>query len=473
MNGNKTNFIIFGGTGDLSYRKLLPALYNLFVVDENRDINVICIGRRAYTFEDYIEIIKPWIEKNSRVEFTEDKFLEFIKKIKYCVMDFTNKDEYHILSNYLKDLNVTENIFYLAVAPRFFNVIGEGISKLTFAGGSKIVIEKPFGETLNEANLLNQNLEKWFSKENVYHIDHYLGKEMVQNLLTVRFSNPIFSKNWNKESIECIQIIASEEEGVGTRAGYYDQSGALKDMVQNHLMQILSIVAMESPDENNSIKSRQVEVLKQLKSVEEIDVEKHMILGQYNGYLNEDNVAENSSTETLAFCKLYVDNERWSGVPFYILTGKALKSRELNVIVTFKSENGGEPNVLTFKIQPTEGVTLSFNIKKPGTFKDQLSMNMDHLQSNIPSYQINTPEAYEGLFVAIMECDHTLFANWEQIYASWIYIDKLKNKFKEKNLKLINYDKTSILPDLMQGVLDNKSHFCDYSQFNSNLERKE
>lgn len=472
MNGNKNNFVIFGGTGDLSYRKLLPALYNLYASNTYNDINIIAIGRREYTKEEYINIIKTWTKKYSRIEYNEDVFNEFTNNITYVKLDFTNKDEYHLINQYVNATEITENIYYFAVAPRFFNVIGEGLSTLSGDKVSKVVIEKPFGETLEEANRLNENLEKWFTKENIYHIDHYLGKEMIQNLLSVRFSNPIFKNSWNKESIECIQIIASEEEGVGTRAGYYDQSGALKDMVQNHLMQILSIVAMEEANDGENIKDKQVEVLKSLKKVEDLDIENHMLLGQYEGYKTEENVSDNSITETLALCKFYIDNKRWDGVPFYILTGKKLETRELNVIITFKSIGENEPNVLTFKIQPLEGLSLSFNVKKPGTIEDNINVCMDFYQEEIPSYQINTPEAYERLFISIIENDHTWFANWDQICTSWTYIESLKAKYTENKLGLISYDKTIKNLDIINKILDKSNHNWTTSQLKCDIQEK-
>lgn len=440
MSGNNINFIIFGGTGDLSYRKLMPVFYNIYASDKTKKINIISIGRREYTKEDYIDIIKPWVNKYSRVEYDEDTFNEFTKNVSYCKCDFTNIDEYVKLENHMSDKVATENIFYFAVAPRFFSIIGEGIAKIKYAGDSKIIIEKPFGETLEEADKLNAQLEKSFSKKNIYHIDHYLGKEMVQNLLALRFSNIIFENSWNKESIENIKIIASEEEGVGTRAGYYDQSGAVKDMLQNHLMQILSIVAMEAPENDNCIKENQVEVLKQLRKTEDLDAKNHLLLGQYDGYLSELNVKEDSKTETLAFAKLYIDNKRWENVPFYLITGKALSKRELRIEINFKSVRGNEKNKLVFKVQPNESMIMTFNTKKPGNSHKDISMNMSFEQSTIPGYKENMQEAYEKLIIDSIENNHIWFANWEQIHTAWTYIEALKNKYDKEELGLMKYE---------------------------------
>lgn len=468
MTGTNNNFVIFGGTGDLSYRKLLPALYNIFSLN-NELINITIIGRRSYTLNEYIDIIKPWIKEFSRIEYSEELFNKFIKTINYYQMDFTNINEYEKLSKYFDNLSTKNNIYYLAVAPRFFDNISKGLSTFNNLSTSKIVIEKPFGETLKEAHELNNNLEKIFTKDNIYHIDHYLGKEMIQNLLTVRFNNPVFSDNWNKEHIECIQIIASESNGVGTRASYYDQSGALKDMMQNHLMQILSMVAMEEPTKDISIKQRQVEVLKHLRSVDKINIENHMLLGRYDTYLQEDNVPKTSTTETLAMCKLYIDNNRWDNVPFYIITGKKLKNRELIVVITFKSKEGIKPNVLTFKIHPLEAITLSFNVQKPGSDEETINTVMDFYKEELPTYGINTPEAYEHLILEILNEDHTWFASWDQIETSWIYIESLKEKYIKENLELISYNKDTIKFDNIDKLLDKEEHLWSSSSLECKL----
>ncbi len=456
MGGIKTNFTIFGGTGDLSYRKLFPALYNLFVSGKiTHNTRIVAVGRRDYTRKAYVEIIREWTKRFSRVEFVDKDFHEFSEMIVYHKLDFENLEDYQGLSQYFCKKSVQENIFYYAVAPRYFSVISEGLSKLESTGHAKIVVEKPFGETLEEANQLNKNLEQWFSKDDIYHIDHYLGKEMIQNMLSIRFTNPIFSNNWRAKNIEQVQIIASERVGVGSRGGYYDKSGALKDMMQNHLLQILSIVAMERPDDTYSVKERQVQALKQLRPVEKLDIEKHMLLGQYKGYLQEEQVSPDSTTETYAFCKFYVDNERWNGVPFYIMTGKELEEREMSVVITFKSDGGGQtPNVLIFKIQPLEGVSLMFNVKKPGDTNESIQTEMVFKQDKLPEHSINTPEAYERLLYAVKEEDHTWFANWDQIYYSWTYVEELKKAYRERGLKPVSYTKGSKGPSDLSEVLD-------------------
>lgn len=439
------NFIIFGGTGDLTYRKLIPALYNLYVEKKLKDDDrILIIGRREYTNDDYINIVKPWIEQYSRISFNEEIFKNFSNNIEYHKIDFANLDNYTSLSKYFCDCDINQNIFYLAVAPLFFDIITDGISTLKCLEKTKIIIEKPFGETILEAEKLNNKLISCFGKENIYRIDHYFGKEMVQNIETIRFTNLLFKNSWDSKAIEQIEIIAHEEVGVETRASYYDKAGALKDMVQNHLMQILSLVAMEEPNTQYDIKQRQEQVFESLRPIDKIDIKKTLVLAQYFGYKQEPGVNPDSNTETYAMCKLFVDNDRWQDVPFYIKTGKRMATREMNIIVTFKSLNEATPDILTFKIQPEEGVKLEFNIKKPGNTDEVIRAEMDFCQSCVAAHRINTPEAYERLLYAVVNSDQSLFSTWKQIYLSWDYINKLKQKYIDENIGMCYYEQASI-----------------------------
>lgn len=416
---------IFGGTGDLSYRKLLPALYNLFIRGElGDDFDICSIGRRNYTHEEYIQIIQPWIEKHARLLVEQDKLNEFYKHINYVKLDFTNLDNYSVLQSYYENLKIKNHIAYLAVAPEFFNVISNGIAKTRAIYNPKIVLEKPFGANLEDAKILNDKLEYVFGYENIYRIDHYLGKEMVRNILTIRESNPLFKNVWNKENIECVHISALEEVGIGSRAGYYDVTGAVKDMVQNHLLQILSIVALDDPQQNLS--EQQFKVLRALRDVQKLDINDTLILGQYEGYKEEENVKPNSQTETYAALKLFVDNERWQGVPFFIRTGKCTNEREMEVIITFKRISPEvEPNILIIKIQPIEGVYLEFNIKTPGEESGRTKAKMEFCQNCEDIFRINTPEAYERMLLACINDDPSWFSQWGQIELSWNYIQEL------------------------------------------------
>ena len=340
------------------------------------------------------------------------------------------------------------------MAPSFFITITNGLKRYCSENNAKVIIEKPFGEDLEKAGILNDELAKFFNQDEIYHIDHYLGKEMIQNILSLRFENIIFKGIWNKDFIENVQITAAETVGVGTRASYYDKSGALKDMVQNHLLQVLSLVAMEEPKEEGSrgIHESQYNLLSTLKPIE--DVHESLVMAQYEGYLQEQNIPADSKTETYAALKLFVDNERWEGVPFFIRTGKKLEKRETQVVVQFKSVGTAPGNVLIIKIQPEEGVYFQFNAKKPGTEQELQPISLDFCQSCILENIINTPEAYERLLDACFREDRALFSQWNQIVESWTFINKLIAKYEEQGSPLYTYEKGSKGPKEADNLVD-------------------
>lgn len=443
---------LFGGSGDLTYRKLLPAMYNLFVLGKlDDDFKIIGIGRRNYTTKDYVEITREWMKDYSRKKYVEETFNEFAKKIIYFKMDISNEEEYERLQKFYKKENIVSHIYYYAVAPSMFLTVTNGLKKYCSENNAKVIIEKPFGENLENATELNSKLAEFFGQDEIYHIDHYLGKEMIQNILSLRFNNAIFKGIWNKDFIDSIQITAAESVGVETRAGYYDKNGAMKDMVQNHLLQVLSIVAMEEPT-SNTMHKEQFELLNSLKKVS--DVNSNLVMGQYNGYLEEDNIAENSKTETYVALKVEIDNERWRGVPFFIRTGKKMQTRESQVIVKFKSENQAPANLLIIKIQPTEGIYLKFNAKKPGTDNELQEVSMDFCQSCILENRMNTPEAYERLLYACFNGDRMLFSKWDQIVVSWNYVNDLLEKHRLSDSPLYKYDQLSMGPEKANKLTD-------------------
>ncbi|TCS80528.1 glucose-6-phosphate 1-dehydrogenase [Pectinatus cerevisiiphilus] len=320
---SESAFTIFGGTGDLTFRKLLPALYNMSASNDSAaDRQIIIIGRRNYSTETYCAKAREWVKQFSRLPYTDEDFKVFSKRISYYKMDFTDIATYTSLNAYYQKRHLTEHIFYFAVAPRFFSIIADGLTNVANACHGKVILEKPFGEDLDSAKVLNIQLETFFNAKNIFRIDHYLGKEMIRNIQTLRFSNPIFSNLWNSRYIESVQISAFEDIGIEGRGGYYDASGALRDMVQNHLFQILSIVAMEWPEKfsTDAMHDAQIRVLRALRPV--IDVRESLVLGQYEGYHQEKLVKPQSKTETYAALRLFIDNERWWNTPFYIRTGK-------------------------------------------------------------------------------------------------------------------------------------------------------
>lgn len=453
-------FTIFGGTGDLTYRKLLPALYNIYVSKQLEDFRIVIIGRRDYSHEEYCAIVQEWIQTFVRLPYDKEAFTAFCDHLYYHRMDFTDESQYALLDRFYQKHDMQDHIFYFAVAPHFFEAIAKGLLHVSGAQAGRVVIEKPFGKDLISAQQLDQQLKSFFAPDNIYHIDHYLGKEMVRNIQTIRFMNPIFTNIWNHEYIENVQISAMEEVGVETRGGYYDTSGALKDMVQNHLFQIMSIVAMEPVEHasRDDMHQRQLQVLHELRSVSKLDMRDTLVLGQYEGYLEEKAVAPDSATETYAALRLFIDNERWKSTPFYIRTGKKLNRREMEVIITFKrSTPDVDQNVLIIKIQPTEGVYVRFNVKKPGDSEDIIPTTMDFCQSCNEVNRINTPEAYERLLMAVVREDASWFSQWDQIMASWNYIDELKERAK-KELKPVSYAVHSNGPKEADGLLTRHNH---------------
>ncbi|MDO4814679.1 MAG: glucose-6-phosphate dehydrogenase [Gemella sp.] len=449
---NRKAITLFGGSGDLTYRKLLPAMYNLHVLGKLEDnFEIIGLGRRDYTTEDYVAIARDWMKEHSRKKYEEEIFNEFAKRITYFKIDISNEDEYARLQDFYNQEGITEHVYYYAVAPELFLTISKGLRKHCSENNAKVIVEKPFGADLEDATALNAKLEEFFGHDEIYHIDHYLGKEMIQNILSVRFNNAIFKGIWNKDFIDSVQITVAEAVGVGTRAGYYDTSGATKDMLQNHLLQVLSIVAMEEPT-GDTMHEEQLELLKALKPVE--NVEDVLVMGQYDGYLQEANIAENSKTETYVALKVEIDNERWQGVPFFIRTGKKMATRESQIVVKFKAENGTPQNMLIIKVQPTEGIYLKFNAKKPGTDRDLQEVSMDFCQSCILENRINTPEAYERLLDACFKGDRMLFSQWDQIVVSWNYINDMLAKHKASGSPVYTYEQDSMGPKKADNLTD-------------------
>ena len=444
---NKTAITLFGGTGDLTYRKLLPALYNLNALGKLADdFKIVVIGRREYSQADYINIVRTWVKEHARTKFDDEEFESYAKRIIYFKMNMTNEDDYAMLQEFYTKEDIQNHVYYFAVAPSFFMTITNGLQKYCSENNAKVIIEKPFGEDLEKAGLLNDELEKFFNQDEIYHIDHYLGKEMIQNILSLRFKNIIFKGIWNKDFIENVQITAAETVGVGTRASYYDKSGALKDMVQNHLLQVLSLVAMEEPKEEGSqgIHDSQLNLLSAIKPIE--NVNDSLVMAQYDGYLEEENISKDSKTETYAALKIFVDNERWDGVPFFIRTGKKLGDRETQVVVQFKSIDNTPGNVLVIKIQPDEGVYFQFNAKKPGTEQELQPISLDFCQSCILENRMNTPEAYERLLYACFKGDRSLFSQWDQIVVSWTFVNDLLAKYHEQGAPLYTYPQGSMGP---------------------------
>ncbi len=472
---NKYQFIIFGGTGDLAQRKLLPAFYNLKAQGElPDDFSIVATGRRYDDETVYLENMYKDVQKYSRFDIDKEIWDSLAQNISYLKFDLKGDSGYKKLKKMLTDQK--KKIFYLAVAPEFFGPIIEKIAKYNIveklSGDSRLVIEKPFGQDLETAKKLNEQIRKVFPEKNIFRIDHYLGKEMLQNILFIRFSNIFFEPVWNNKYIDNVQIISSEKNGVGERGGYYDQAGALKDMMQNHMLQLLTLTAMEPPAvmDTESIRNEKVKILKSLESIPEDNTKDYVVRGQYGsgeidgesvkGYREEEKVAEGSSTETFVAIKAHIDNLRWSGVPFYIKTGKRLPKKYTEIIIEFNSSFHPsyikqfpelKSNLLVIKIQPLEGVYIQFNAKEPGTQDKIVPVQMDFCQNCQES--ANSPEAYERLIYDIIKGDTTLFTRWDEVKYSWEYIDKITEAWQEIEPDFPNYTSGSKGPKAADDLL--------------------
>lgn len=467
--------VIFGGTGDLTHRKLIPSLYNL-VLDKllPEYFAVVFIGRRDKSEAEFRKEVHDSIVRYSRNEIDEGIWTKLQEMIYYYQLDFTELSGFEGLKVFLEKLDSKvqtggNRVFYMAVAPEYFETIVHGIQinnmvKLSHAW-NRLIIEKPFGKDLKTARNLNNKLLEVFDEKSIYRIDHYLGKEMIQNIMVLRFCNSIFEAIWNNKFIDNIQISLTEKLGVESRGSYYDQSGAMRDMLQNHIMQILSLVAMEPPV-NLKTDSIRTEKLKVIEAIEEISpsfLKNNLIFGQYGkgfidgnpvvGYREEFNVSVNSNTETFLALKLHINNFRWGGTPFYIRTGKRMGSSSAEIVVQFKDlpnilyfedQDMQEPNLLVLKIQPNVGVFFQFNTKDFNTHNGIIPTKMD--TSFLSPSQGNTPEAYERLIYDILRGDSTLFSRWDEVEAAWSVADQIIGYREQKKSLFPNYDSGSMGP---------------------------
>jgi glucose-6-phosphate 1-dehydrogenase len=475
---------IFGGSGDLNHRKLSPALYNLFIdgwMPEKFDI--VGIGRRPYDNDSYRKHLFNGIQQFSRRKDDQGgKWQVFADHVAYLQIDAEQEAEYEKIAEIvrIKEAEYGEHpnvIFYLAVAPQLVPGIVSKLGPLNICADTKctrVVVEKPFGHDLASALELNKLLAGMFDEKQIYRIDHYLGKETVQNILALRFANALFEPIWNRNYIDHIQITASETVGVEGRGDFYESSGALRDMVQNHILQLLCMVAMEAPVnfDADEIRNKKVDVLHALRKISKEDVHKMAVRGQYSegwmkgqqvqGYRQEKNVATDSTVETFAAVKFYIDNWRWQDVPFYVRTGKRMADKETIVTVQFKaapnfafppeSAETWRANRLTISIAPEMDIRLRFQAKRPG--QDLTLSPVDMIFSYQDAYEEHEPEAYETLLLDVMEGNATLFMREDQVAAAWKVIMPILEAWQQRPpVDFPNYSPASWGPEDSEALI--------------------
>lgn len=478
-------FFIFGATGDLAKRKLFPAIFSMYREGKISDnFAVIGLARRPKTDEQFREDVHQSILEFARHKKVEDaEWTAFAKHFTYMSLDINNLDGFRELAEKTKTIEEQFNIpgnrlFYLALAPEHFGTVAEHLKEgglLACQGWHRLVIEKPFGYDQRSAAALNEEISNVFKEDEIYRIDHYLGKEMVQNIEVLRFSNALFEPLWNNKYIANVQITMSETVGVEERGAYYEKSGALRDMVQNHMLQMLTMIAMEPPSRLHpeAIRDEKVKVLQSLRAfTDREDVLKHVIRGQYekgekNGkafaaYREEPGVNPASVTDTFFAAKLYVDNFRWAGVPFYIRTGKRLASKSTEVVIEFKNvpdrmyfaeKNELQPNLLVFRVNPMEGIYFKMNAKNPGGDANAqvIPVAVDFCQSCRVGY--NTPEAYERLLLDAVRGDSTYFTRWDEVSLAWKFIDTIAEAWAQDSSDLAFYPAGSWGPEASHELL--------------------
>lgn len=479
-----TLFVIFGATGDLTWRKLGPALYNLYLSNSMPDnFAIIGTARSKLSDEAFQEKMLDGINRFSRNGQAETTvWADFSKHVFYHAADVQNDEDYKVLGAKIKKqeeawkqkVNV---VFYLAVSPHFFPVIAKKIAENKLATNpsrSRIIIEKPFGHDLDTAKSLNILLSKLFQEKQIYRIDHYLGKETVQNIMAFRFANSILEPIWNRNYIQHVQISVTEQLGVENRGGYYEGAGALRDMIQNHLLQLLCLVAMETPINFSAdeVRNRKVDVLHAMRKFEPDTIRKSSVRGQYakgwiggdevEGYRKEPDVSDHSNTETFAAIKFFVDNWRWQGVPFYVRTGKRMHQSTSTITIQFKdvphcvfpieATDNWQQNRLVISIQPEMSIRLQLQVKRPGL--EMILNTVDMLFNYKGTYTKGEPEAYETLLTDIMLGDQTLFMRGDQVEAAWeLLMPILEAWTTNESIRFPNYNAGSWGPEQAEALI--------------------
>ena len=471
------DLIVFGTLGDLSCRKLLPALYQLEHAQLlHPDTRIIGCAREQLTLSAYLELIKRKIQAFLNERLDESSWERLVERLVYCPLDLTCLEDYSRLVEHVTPAERI-TISYFAIPPSLYAQACKGLSSIGLTNQpSRVVLEKPIGHDLPSSIEINNQVAGFFSEHQIYRIDHYLGKETVLNLLVLRFANAIFSSNWDQRVIDKIEITVAEEVGVEGRWSYYDKSGQVRDMLQNHLLQIVALVAMEPPMSLSAecIRSEKLKVLKSLRFISDAHIHEQTVRAQYvsnmikgqkvPGYLDEEGAYKDSTTETFVAVKAFIDNWRWSGVPFYLLTGKRLSKKQSEVVIYFKPQPYNvfkelkqdlSPNQLIIRLQPDEGVEVRMMNKVPG-LSERMQLRDSKLDLNFNTQRI--ADAYERLLLEVMLGNQYLFVSREEVEQAWKWIDSIKQAWEKQQTPLYTYPSGTWGPLEVIRLYNGKAH---------------